>query len=477
MLSLLLALGAHNPPAEPTPNRVQSAVIQRGYGMFIHFGINTFHETEWSDGTLPVESYNPKSLDVDSWIKTAKEAGFRHVVLITKHHDGFCLWPSQFTEYSVAHSPVKTDIVDEVAKACKKYDVKLGLYYSLWDRREPTHQDKENPQRYIDFMKAQLGELLTNYGPICEVWFDGAWAKDAKDWDIPGLYQLIKELQPNCAVTVNHTIGIGQDARPIGQPDGFQKNDIIRFWPVDFRTKDPNIVRADDPKLYSWQGELKYLPFEHTICLSSRANWFQKRGSIPPRPLDELEELFYWCTGNNNALLLNVPPDENGQLRTEDVEAVLALADRLGIRGGNAPLPKRGPNLATSAQVMPAEAATAVDASWISGWAVTKWSTTMTLLWPNSVAIDHISLTEEGASKDLGDGFSQLRSFFLKTLKVEVETTQGWQVVWEGAAVGPTTLMRFPRQTTRQLRITVSGSESVKVNQVGVYDSAHNSVR
>jgi len=476
MLAVLLALGTQNPPMEPGPNPIQQALIQRGYGMFIHFGINTFNETEWSDGTLPASSYHPTNLDVDSWIKTAKEAGFRHVVLTTKHHDGFCLWPSQATKYSVASSPVPTDIVSEVARACERHGVKLGLYYSLWDRHEPTHNDKENPQKYVDFMKVQLTELLTKYGPVCEIWFDGAWAKEAKDWDLPALYDLIHKLQPDCAVTVNHTFGNGQDPKPIGQPDAFQKGDIIRFWPVDFRTKDPNIVRADDPKHYTWQGQLKYLPFEHTICLSSRANWFQKRGDIPPRPIDELEELFYWCTANDNALLLNLPPDETGRLRAGDVAAALALADRLGIRGGNAPLPRRGPNLLAGASVEPTEAGRMVDTSWSSGWS-TALPATLTLTWPRPTTFDRITLTEEGRSTDLGDGFSQLREFSVTSLKVEAEVDGVWKTVWSGDATGPTTTLRVPRQIATRLQVTAMGGESAKLKNLAAYDSALDSKR
>ncbi len=127
--------------------------IKRGYGMFIHFGINTFNEIEWSKGNLPASSYNPTNLDCDQWISTAKEAGFRYVILVTKHHDGFCLWDSKFTDYDVASSPVKTDIVAEVAKACKKYGIQLGLYYSLWDRHEPSYKNNND---YATYMKNQL---------------------------------------------------------------------------------------------------------------------------------------------------------------------------------------------------------------------------------------------------------------------------------------------------------------------------------
>ena len=210
------------------PNPGQKTLIDRAYGMFIHFGVNTFNQIEWSDGTLPTSSYNPTQLDCDQWVQTAKEAGFRHIILITKHHDGFCLWDSKYTEYDVASSPVKTDIVAEVSKACKKYDIKFGLYYSLWDRKEPTHEEKDL-SNYIRFMKNQLTELLTNYGDVCELWFDGCWVKPDADWQMPEIYAHIKQLQPDCQVTVNHTIGIPGRPGAIRQPEDYVKGDPSRF--------------------------------------------------------------------------------------------------------------------------------------------------------------------------------------------------------------------------------------------------------
>lgn len=132
-----------------TPNETQKAMLKRGYGMFIHFGVNTFSGDEWSDGTVPVSAYNPTRLDCDQWVRVARDAGFRYVLLITKHHDGFCLWDSKYTDYDVASSPVKTDVVGEVSKACKKYGLQFAIYYSLWDRHEPLYKGKDFG-KYID---------------------------------------------------------------------------------------------------------------------------------------------------------------------------------------------------------------------------------------------------------------------------------------------------------------------------------------
>lgn len=446
------------------PDAGQRALIERGYGMFIHFGVNTFNQVEWSDGKLPASSFNPTHLDCDQWVQTAKEAGFRHVVLITKHHDGFCLWDSKFTTYDVASSPVKTDIVAEVAKACRKYGVKLGLYYSLWDRKEPTHQEKE-PSKYVGFMKSQLEELLTQYGDICELWFDGGWAKPDEQWNIPEVYALIKKLQPNCQVTVNHTIGIPGKPRSIRQPEDYVQGDPIRFWPVDFRTKDPNLCRADDPKEFtSPDGNPRYLPLEHTICISDRWNWFQKRDVIPARSPDELEELYYWCTANDNVLLVNLPPDLTGRIRENEREAIFKTADLLGIRGGNSPLPKAPVNQAAG---VPAEA----DSVWGEGyeaakavdnslektrWAAGSNTASITLTPATPFSFDRISIHEYAEMKDLGDGFSQLRKFRVQEFAIEALDGGKWSTIHSGKDIGAARVLRFDRKIrAERLRLRV----------------------
>lgn len=485
LLPLLMIASANADSLQP--NAGQRQLIERGYGMFIHFGVNTFNQTEWSDGKLPAASFNPTALDCDQWIQTAKEAGFRHVILITKHHDGFCLWNSKYTDYDVASSPVKTDIVAEVAKACRKYGVKLGLYYSLWDRKEPSHGDKD-PAKYVAFMKNQLTELLTNYGDVCELWFDGGWAKADADWNIPEVYAHIKKLQPNCQVTVNHTIHIPGQPRKVREPEDFVKGDPIRYWPVDFRTKDPNLVRMDSPKEFtSPDGQLRYLPFEHTICLSDRANWFQKKDIIPARTPDELEELFYWCTANDNVLLVNLPPDQTGRIRENEREAIFKVADQLGIRGGKAPLPSAPINQAAG---VPAEAdsiysgdydaSKAVDGSLErTRWAAKETPASLTLSPAKPFVFDRISIHEYADSKDLGDNFSRLRIFRVQAFTVEALQNGVWKVIHTGQELGAAKILRFDRKITAEklrLRIT-QASAPASIYLITVADSQTRGLR
>jgi alpha-L-fucosidase len=461
------------------PNPGQRELIRRGYGMFIHFGINTFNEIEWSDGKLPVSSYNPTALDCDQWIKTAKEAGFRHVILTSKHHDGFCLWDSAATDYDVGASPVKTDVIAEVAKACKKYGVKLGFYYSLWDRHEPTHEDAD-PEPYVEFMKKQITELLTNYGEICEFWFDGAWAKPDAQWRIPELYAHIKRIQPKCQVTVNHTISIPGQPTGIREPEDMIIGDRIRFWPVDFRTKDPNLVRKDDPKLYSNPNrDLRYLPFEHTICISSRWNWFQKREEIPARSPDELEELFYWCTANDNVLLVNLPPDQTGRIRENERKAIFETADRLGIRDGK-PLPRGYVDQAFGAK---AEADSVFDANYgpekavdgsleRSRWASKDNVASITLIPKKPFRFDRVVLHEYAEVRLLGDGFTQAHTFRVQEFTLDAFEKGTWRTVHTGKEIGAAKIIRLnPLQTAERLRVRITkASAPPSLHRIAVSD-------
>lgn len=469
LVAVLLALAGLAPLAHSLePNAGQRALIARGYGMFIHFGVNTFNEVEWSKGNLPVASYHPTQLDCDQWIATAKEAGFRHVILVTKHHDGFCLWDSRYTDYDIASSPVPADVVAAVAQACRKYGLELGLYYSLWDRHEPTHREPD-PARYVAYMKAQLTELLTNYGDICEVWFDGAWAKPDEQWRIPELYSLIKSLQPNCQVTVNHTIG----PRPpkgsqVKNPADYAAGDVIRFWPVDFRTKDPNLARADDPKEYTApDGQRHYLPFEHTICLSDRWNWFQKKNVLPARTPDELEELFYWCTANDNVLIVNLPPDQTGRIRENERVAIFRAADQLGIRGGLTPLPAAPVNQAAGvAATADSErgpdfrAACAIDGRLEgSRWEAAERVASLTLAPEKPFVFDRIAIHEHADLVDLGDNFSQQRNFRVEAFALDAFRCGVWETIFSGETIGAAKILRFPAKLTAEklrLRITAA---------------------
>lgn len=439
--------------------------IKRGYGMFIHFGINTFNETEWSNGKLPVSSYNPTNLDCDQWVRVAKEAGFRYIILVTKHHDGFGLWDSKYTDYDVAASPVKTDVVNEVAKACRKYGIKLGLYYSLWDRHEPSYK---NHEAYNQFMKNQLTELMTEYGEICELWFDGGWDKKKEDWDLPAIYKYVKEMQPNCMITVNHTIGRPTNINKIQLPEEYSVGDPIRYFPVDFRIKDPNFVRWDDPKFFKKDSILYKLPFEHTICLSDRWNWFQKKTVLLPRPLDELEELFYWCTANDNIMILNVPPDLTGRIRTNEMIRILELADRLGIRNGKGKLPAGPVNLIFNKPIratseLPDHPAQKLnDFSIESFWMAKDSLAELEIDFEQDLFFDRVSIMENAKLIDLGDNFSKQRIFTVTEFELESYSQGQWDTFYKGDFIGPCKIILLPTKViANKLRLKITKSNGI----------------
>jgi len=483
---LLLLLGGNVTAQSPTPsdklNKIQQSQVERGYGMFIHFGINTFNEIEWSKGNLPASSYNPTNLDCDQWVKVAKDAGFRYVILITKHHDGFCLWNSKFTDYDVAASPVKTDVVSEVAKACKKYGLKLGLYYSLWDRHEPSYK---NTLEYNKFMKNQLTELMTSYGDICELWFDGGWDKKEADWQLPEIYKYVKEMQPNCMITVNHTIGKPTNRSKIQLPEDYKNGDPIRYFPVDFRIKDPNLVRWDDPKFYEYDGKLYKLAFEHTICLSDRWNWFQKKNVLAARPLDELEELFYWGTANDNIMIINIPPDKTGRIRTNEMIRILELADRLGIRGGKGKLPS-GPvnlifneNVTASSEEKEHAAGKAIDFSLESYWKANDSIADLEISFQKPKSFDRISIFENAILKDLGDNFSLLRIFSIKEFELQSYSNGQWDTFFKGDLIGACKIIKLPVEiTAEKLRLKITQSNGAPaISHISVSNQSSKSFR
>jgi len=333
--------------AEVQPSAAQAAWQALGFGMFVHFSINTFNDTEWSDGTLKVESYNPGTVDTDQWCRTARAAGMNYVVIITKHHDGFCNWPSKYTDYSVKSTPFGKDLVRMVADSAAKYGLKLGLYYSLWDRHERSHDTDE--AKYIDYMKSQLEELLTGYGPVVEMWFDGFWKKQSTGWkgadgktstpenmmaawrnegsyrwQMDHIYQYIKKLQPDCMVMNNATTDFP------GVP----------LFPCDIRSGEKATGTAEDRKIWNFAGKDQYLPLQIETTMSqqgkdkmfSSGSWFWHEWDHSSASVEMIEGWLEKSKSLNANLLLNVGPSNKGKLRPEDEKVLLALGKKRGIK-------------------------------------------------------------------------------------------------------------------------------------------------
>ncbi len=282
--------------AAPLPTPEQLAWQKLELTMFCHFGVNTFTDREWGEGTEPETVFNPTDLDCRQWVSAAKAAGFKLMILTAKHHDGFCLWPSKFTEHSVKHSPWKHgagDVVGEFVTACREQGMKVGLYLSPWDRHEKTY----GTEAYNDHFCNQLTELLTNYGVIDEVWFDGACGegpngkKQVYAW--PRYYALIRKLQPHALIAIS-----GPDIRWVGNESG--------------------VARVGESSVQTRDGKAVWYPAECDVSI--RPGWFyhtSEDGKV--KSLAQLMDIYFESVGRNSDLLLNVPPDRRGQFAAPDV--------------------------------------------------------------------------------------------------------------------------------------------------------------
>ena len=333
------------PKPETTPSVYQLRKESLKYGMFIHYGINTFVGEEWTDGSLPPATYNPnlETLDPESWVKAAYNGGMNFIILVAKHHEGFALWNTAVGTYNINNTGRegdKRDIVKEVADACKKYGIKLGLYYSSWDRNWDLHNTEENTgldriglcQLYNDFALAQITELMDGrYGEISEFWIDGAWQKPNEEWEFSRMYNLVKTLQPTCQFGINHCVN--------EMPNTTKGGEEMTFFPSDFRLKDPHFTNKGanaDPKVYKYKGNEYYLPFEATICINK--SWFWSAGQNAANVLSapKIKDSYFHMVDQRNTLVVNLSPTKDGVFQDFDINGLYAGARLLDIARGEA---------------------------------------------------------------------------------------------------------------------------------------------
>jgi len=305
-------------PVLPIPNARQLKWQQREMTMFFHFGMNTFTDREWGDGQEDPQLFDPKALNATQWAAVAKEAGFSLVILTAKHHDGFCLWQTAYTNHSVRDSPWedgKGDIVKDLAKAAQAVGLDFGVYLSPWDRHEPTYGLE---LQYNEFYLGQLQELLTKYGQISEVWFDGAKGKNATkmNYMFTTWFEMVHELQ----ISANIFSDAGPDVRWVGDEAGAAgltswstiNGSALKIGDADIE----GYLNTGDPYGTDW------IPAECDVSI--RAGWFWHK-SKKPRPLSKLLNIYYHSVGRNCLLLLNVPPNTSGLISAEDATRLLQL--------------------------------------------------------------------------------------------------------------------------------------------------------
>ena len=311
------------------PSRSQLGWQRDELALFLHFGVNTFTDREWGDGREDPSIFSPSALDARQWARAARSAGARALILTAKHHDGFCLWPTRTTTHSVSASPFRSghgDVVREFVDACHAEGLKAGLYLSPWDRNNPAYGDSP---RYNDLYCDQLTELLTRYGPIAEVWFDGAngegpnGKRQVYDW--PRFFGLVRRLQPDAVMFSD----AGPDVRWCGNEKGIAGD-------PNWSTVNPDVVTfpgADGPGVtdalqHGDRAGTVWRPAE--VDVSIRPGWFYHAAEDSRvRTADNLESLYFSSVGRNGKLLLNVPPTREGLLHAVDVSRLRELRARL----------------------------------------------------------------------------------------------------------------------------------------------------
>lgn len=483
---------AQTPPADPDlralleraaavrPSARQVAWQQREVIAFTHFGPNTFSGREWGTGKEDEAIFNPTALDCRQWVRALKSAGMTQVILTAKHHDGFCLWPSRFTDHSVARSPWragKGDVVRELADACREAGLKLGIYLSPadlnaiergvygrteakgrviptpvagWTPRSTWHMEGTWDE-YNAYFLNQLFELLTEYGPISEVWFDGANPKPGTDqrYAYADWYRLIRALQPDAVI-----FGKGPDVRWCGNEAGQGRASEWSVIPLPVAPDQYDWADKMDQDLGSL-AKLKGAPFLHwypsEVDVSIRPGWFyHAEEDNKVKSLAKLKDIYFASVGGNAVLLLNVPPDRRGLIHENDVARLAEFGDWVRSTFKQ--------NLATGATAQASHtrapaaefsAAHTVDADRDSFWSTGDWQSSAELTYqlPGTQKFN-IALLEE----QIREG-QRIESFAVDAL-----VDGAWRELGHATTVGYRRLLRFAPVETDRVRVRILDS-------------------
>lgn len=438
--------------AAVVPSERQVAWQRLEFQCFVHFGVNTFTGREWGEGDESPAIFSPTDLDAEQWVLAAKDAGMKAMVLVAKHHDGFCLWPSAFTEHSVKKSPWrggKGDVVREASEACKKHGLKFGVYLSPADSHEASYGDSP---KYNAYFMNQLRELLTNYGEIHEVWFDGATPKDkGQVYDYQAWYALIRELQPGAVI-----FGRGPDLRWVGNEGGHGRASEWSVVPLGGPIEEckwPDMTAEDIGSL----GKLKdgkvlhWYPAETDTSI--RPGWFwrpSEDGRV--RSLADLMNVYYNSVGNNCVLLLNVPPDSRGRLHENDVVRLREMGKVLGATfAANLGARKSGAKASAEYETSGHGAAMVLDGDPETYWTCADWenepSAVITL--PERRTVSVVMLQEHLRSGQ------RVEKFVVEAWDANRWATagSGWVEIASGTTIGYKKLSRFPRMQTDRVRV------------------------
>ena len=454
-------------PFGPVPNENQMKWQEMEYYSFLHFSLNTFTDQEWGNGDEDVKLFNPKDLDCRQWARVCKEAGMKGIIMVVKHHCGFCLWPSKYTEFSVKNSPWKDgkgDIVRELADACKEYGLKLGIYLSPWDRNSADYGKPE----YITYFRNQLTELLTNYGPIFEVWFDGAnggsgyygGARETRridrrtyyDWQ--NTYKLIRKLQPD--IVIWNDGGDRGDLRWVGTEAGYVGE---TNWSLLNATGDV----PEDMLRYGVENGDSWVPGE--VNTSIRPGWFYHTyEDNRVKTLPQLLNIYYSSEGRNATLLLNFPIDTRGLIHENDAKASRDLAAAVK--------ETFAVNLAEKAKVTASNtrgnskefgAEKTIDGNKNTYWATDDGMTnaSLTIDFPKPTTFNRFLVQEY-----------ILLGQRVKAFTVEAFVNGTWKEVAKATTIGYKRILRFQGVKATQVRFTITDSKSCPlISNLGIYNA------
>lgn len=440
---------------------------------FFHFGVNTFTDREWGDGKEDPAVFNPTDFDADQWIRTVKNAGFKQVIITAKHHDGFCLWPTKTTSHSVQSSPWKNgqgDVVKAVADACRRYGIGFGVYLSPWDRNAAVY----GTQAYNDFFVKQLTELLTWYGRVDEVWFDGANGEGPNGkkqvYDFNRWYALIRQLQPDATIAV-----MGPDLRWVGTESGYGRatewsvvpsdnldaNAIAASSQKDMVFKPAGDMMGDDlgsrDKIRSAKG-LVWYPAETDVSI--RPGWFyHEKEDSEVKSAAKLLDIYFSSVGRNGVLLLNIPPNRKGRLSLPDslhLQEFRHLRDQIFQH-----------NLAKTATIQSANGLGTLaltDGNYRTYWTTRGRDTTATIVFNFKQPVEFGVLALQENIK-IGQ---RIESFVL-----ELWENNQWRIITEGTTVGYKRLLEFPAVTGQQFRLRILSSRlNPTLSEIGFYPSS-----
>lgn len=436
--------------AHVVPHPRQYAWQQLEMTAFIHFGINTFTDREWGQGDEPELLFNPTELDADQWIKVLHDAGMKLVILTAKHHDGFCLWPTKTTDHSVAYSPWKDgkgDVVREMKDACDRYGMKFGIYISPWDRSAKCYGDSPAYNRYFT---DQLTELLTWYGRVDEVWFDGAngegpnGKRQLYDWE--AYYAIIRNLQPEAVIAV-----MGEDVRWVGTESGYGREtewSVTAFAPggseASAAVNKKLGLAATSEDLGSREilrdaGRVYWYPAEVDVSIRPGWFWHESEDSLV-KDVDRLTDIYFSSVGRNAVLLLNVPPDKRGLIHENDIKSLMEFRSYLDDLFDT--------DLLKGSRPYGHGAANAIDENNTTSWSPSEEAVASFV--PAISATFNVAMLQEDITRG-----QRVENFI-----IEARSGNDWDTITRGTTIGYKRLLRFPRVTADEIRLTITSSRA-----------------